>query len=158
MTRLRKLTEEQVRECVYLYQDGMSCGELAARFGVTRQDMWDVLRLRTVMRSNKRMGSKNHFYRGGVTADDRAQNLLEQALRDGTVTRMYACENCGDSGAFRDGRNKVQAHHDDYNKPLAVRWLCQKCHHKWHKENRAKEKDVLPTSPTLRRTGISTTG
>jgi hypothetical protein len=30
---------------------------------------------------------------------------------------------------------KVQAHHDDYDKPLDVRWLCPLCHTAWHKEN-----------------------
>lgn len=36
-----------------------------------------------------------------------------------------------------DGRALVQAHHDDYNHPLTVRWLCQPCHYEWHKHNRA---------------------
>ena len=140
MGKLRKLTPEQAEESVRLYDQGLSCGQIGAYFGVSRQSMWDLLRRRTTMRSRLRYGKDNHFYRGGTTADDKAQNLLEQALEDGIIERHYICEACGDSGAFVDGRNKVQAHHDDYNKPLTVRWLCQKCHHEWHKEHRAKEK------------------
>lgn len=37
------------------------------------------------------------------------------------------CECCG--------CEKTQAHHDDYNFPWKVRWLCKKCHDEWHKNN-----------------------
>ena len=39
------------------------------------------------------------------------------------------CEVCG--------VNKVDAHHDDYTKPLDVRWLCRK-HHNEHHRNESK--------------------
>lgn len=29
----------------------------------------------------------------------------------------------------------VHGHHDDYDKPLSVRWLCQEHHVAWHLEN-----------------------
>ncbi len=46
------------------------------------------------------------------------------ALRTGRLKRM-PCEVCGET--------KAQAHHDDYSKPLDVRWLCQKHHLQHHK-------------------------
>ena len=49
------------------------------------------------------------------------------AVRYGRLKRQ-PCEICGDSNS--------QAHHDDYNKPLAVRWLCQKHHSEWHTNNK----------------------
>lgn len=40
-------------------------------------------------------------------------------------------ESCTDCGS---GTNVI-GHHDDYAKPLDVRWLCAPCHRKWHTEN-----------------------
>jgi hypothetical protein len=136
---MKKLNDQQVSESVNLYSSGMSLQSVASFFGVSRQAMWDLLRRRITLRPQKRTGKENHFYRGGVTASDRAQNLLEEAIERGIIVRRYVCEKCGDSGEMKDGRSKVQAHHSDYNKPLDVQWLCQKCHHDWHKHNKAKE-------------------
>lgn len=36
------------------------------------------------------------------------------------------CEKCGAA--------KVEKHHDDYSKPLEVRWLCRGCHLAHHRE------------------------
>ena len=51
-------------------------------------------------------------------------NVVRDAIRRGELTRD-ACEVCGSD------RN-VDAHHDDYTKPLDVRWLCRSCHQKHH--------------------------
>lgn len=48
------------------------------------------------------------------------------AIRDGRLIRE-PCEVCGEVDA--------QAHHDDYSKPLDVRWLCTTHHAEWHKHN-----------------------
>jgi ribosomal protein S27AE len=53
----------------------------------------------------------------------RARNRVKMRVRRGAMTRM-PCESCGTT--------KSQAHHDDYSKPLEVRWLCAKCHGRHH--------------------------
>lgn len=134
--KLKKLTPEQAEQAKDSYVDGMSLGDLAHIYGVTRQAMWDLIRRRTTLRTQKRYGKDNHFYRGGARADQRAHDVLEKAVLYGKLHNPEKCSSCGDAGRFTDGRTAIQGHHDDYNKPLDVRWLCQGCHHEWHKHNK----------------------
>ena len=53
----------------------------------------------------------------------RAAYLTSNAIRDGRLIRQ-PCEVCADP--------KVEAHHDDYTKPLEVRWLCREHHLEHH--------------------------
>lgn len=134
---MKKLTASQAVEAVARYVAGDSLAKLALAYGVSRQGMWDLLRRRTVMRSKLRRGAGNHFHRGGVRADQRAQGTVEKVIASGLLVRSEACSVCSASGTMADGRPIVQAHHDDYNYPLRIRWLCQRCHHEWHRTHRA---------------------
>jgi ribosomal protein S27AE len=62
-------------------------------------------------------------------AEDRrrayAHNMVAKAIRSGNLLRQPCCR-CGEA--------KTVAHHEDYDKPLEVMWLCQPCHKKRHKE------------------------
>jgi hypothetical protein len=147
--KLKKLTAEQADECVRMYDSGMSLAPIAAYFCVSRQAMWDLLRRRTTMRPQQCAGANNHFFRGGATEDDHAQNMVEHAMRAGIIRRPEQCSSCGSTGKFKDGRSSIQAHHCDYNKPLDVMWLCQKCHHAWHKTNTAIRKEVTGELPKV---------
>jgi len=55
----------------------------------------------------------------------KAHNMVNNAIRDG---KLFS-EPC------KCGKESEHAHHDDYLKPLNVRWLCAACHSKWHAEN-----------------------
>ena len=55
----------------------------------------------------------------------RAQNTLRRAIYAGKIERGR-CEQCGTSV-------DVQGHHDDYSKPLEVRWLCRAHHMELHR-------------------------
>ena len=147
--KLRKLSPEQATSAVEMYRSGMSLAPIAGYFGVSRQAMWDLLRRRTDMRPQKRFGRENHFWRSGSTEDDHAQNMVEYALRIGVLKRPESCSKCDSSYSFKDGRTAIQAHHPDYNKPLDVMWLCQKCHHDWHQTNQAIRKEVPEELPPV---------
>lgn len=58
-----------------------------------------------------------------------AQSRVNHAKERGELVPQ-PCEICGSL--------KTDAHHDDYNKPLDVRWLCRKCHANWHSKHDPK--------------------
>jgi ribosomal protein S27AE len=55
----------------------------------------------------------------------KAHSAVASALRSGSLVRQ-PCVRCGNS--------KSVAHHEDYDLPLDVMWLCQPCHKQRHKE------------------------
>ena len=133
--KFKKLSEEKVQQAIQMYHRGLSLQDVGEFYGVSRQAMWDVLRRRIALRSQLKFGEENHFYRGGIYSDRSVQHVCEKAIKKGVLIPKD-CECCNERYRFKDGRNAVQAHHDDYNKPLEIRWLCQKCHHSWHKNNK----------------------
>ena len=54
--------------------------------------------------------------------------LTSKALKHGELVRPTNCSQCSSD-------HKIEGHHDDYTKPLEVRWLCEKCHKNWHNYN-----------------------
>lgn len=54
-----------------------------------------------------------------------AHSSVARAIRNGNLLRL-PCIRCGEK--------KSVAHHEDYDKPLEVVWLCQPCHKQRHKE------------------------
>lgn len=137
----RKLSQAQVDEAIRAYEAGLSLADVGKLFGVTRQAVYDLfIRRNVALRPQLRFGSDNHFHRGGPVSDEQAHNLTEKAIAKGLLVPQ-PCEVCGFEGRAEDGRNLVQAHHDDYNKPLQVRWLCQSHHHEWHQTNRATPRE-----------------
>jgi hypothetical protein len=54
-----------------------------------------------------------------------AHSLVLWAVKTGVLNRPDKCEECGKSG-------KIQGHHEDYTKPLEIKWLCKFCHSRKH--------------------------
>jgi hypothetical protein len=81
-------------------------------------------------------GEANPNWKGGVPATEKNRRYIEKhpekhtahlamtaAIRRGELVRK-PCEVCGDP--------KTDGHHDDYSKPLEVRWLCRVHHIEHH--------------------------
>ena len=82
----------------------------------------------------KRSGRNGGNWKGGISENyyhykklqierypekDRARRAVKHAVKSGKLVKT-PCELCGNE--------KVVAHHDDYSKPLEVRWVCRHCH------------------------------
>ncbi len=133
--------QKNMAAAVEMYNRGLSVGDVAKAFGVSRQSMWKCLRRRGVaFRPQLRFDSSNHFYRGGAVRN--INWVAQKAIRRGILV-VGSCEVCGLTPDDSTGRQRIHAHHDDYNKPLDVRWLCKTHHDEWHKHN----KPITNTTP-----------
>lgn len=56
-----------------------------------------------------------------------AISRVNKAVKNGSIIRGL-CEVCG-------SEKHIHGHHDDYAKPLDIRWLCSYHHKKWHADN-----------------------
>jgi hypothetical protein len=56
---------------------------------------------------------------------NKAKQAVLRAVRSGDLVKPSVCPECGQSKA-------IHGHHPDYDKPLAVLWLCRDCHVELH--------------------------
>lgn len=80
------------------------------------------------------------FFRDHVKSRTATYQVVNAAIELGLLKRPPVCQKCHTAKPHKDGREPIQGHHDDYNKPLEVRWLCAKCHQGWHSRHKAIER------------------
>lgn len=76
------------------------------------------------------------FDKGEQAKRRKARSDLNHHMRDKGLKRQ-PCEECGEW---------AEAHHDDYDKPLEVRWLCFK-HHRAHHKAIYENPELLAPTP-----------
>lgn len=64
----------------------------------------------------------------------KAERKAGKAEKSGKLVKPSACEKCGFIG-------RLEKHHEDYSKPLDVKWLCSKCHGETRRKDYA---DIIP--------------
>jgi hypothetical protein len=79
-------------------------------------------------------------YRIRYPQKEASKRALNRAIESGDVVRPETCERCGTKPSPRsDGAASIHGHHDDYSKPLDVKWLCGRCHTDTHRALAEKE-------------------
>jgi len=88
----------------------------------------NIKKIRAYDRKRGNRQSKEYIkeYRKKYPNKYKAVNIVNNAIRDGKLFRE-PCEICGSDNTV--------GHHDDYLKPLNIRWLCQSHHKQWHAKN-----------------------
>jgi ribosomal protein S27AE len=112
--RINAATVGQIRPCSKCGKEtAISARKLAARDYRCSACRWNPEKGRELRRA----------YRKRYPEKRRAHAAVYRAVRSGKLVRQN-CEQCG--------KPDSQAHHDDYSKPLDVRWLCGECHETEH--------------------------
>ena len=81
--------------------------------------------IRTWKPTTEYLKDKQRVYREKFPDKKYCHSLISDYIRNGWLTKK-PCEKCG--------KEKTEAHHEDYSKPLDINWLCKSCHMKRHKE------------------------
>lgn len=80
--------------------------------------------MKTYRKINKEKIDKiNEEYRKSNLEKVKAHNDLNHAIEKGKIIRPDRCSKC-------KRECKPEGHHEDYDKPLDVVWLCRSCHRK----------------------------
>jgi len=92
-----------------------------------RKDKIEYYREYDRKRGNRQPEGYMKEYRETYPNKYKAHTMVGNAVKGGKLF-PEPCDVCFST-------HDIHAHHDDYLKPLNVRWLCAAHHSQWHKEN-----------------------
>jgi len=115
-----KMADGRVNKC-------KECNKLDVR--ENRKRRIEYYRAYDNQRGSRQTEEYRRRYKANNPIKNGARTMVGNAIRDGKLKKPDTCEACGDN------HRRIHGHHDDYAKPLEVRWLCPPCHFAWHGEH-----------------------
>jgi len=91
-----------------------------------RSDITNFLNRKSYERNKEARVKHLEEYRKANLKIKCSQQKVHNAIAKGKIKKGMECEIC-------HSVENVVAHHQDYDKPLEVNWLCKKCHNAVHK-------------------------
>ena len=70
---------------------------------------------------------RSGYWKARNPEHERARAKLHYAVSTGRIVKPTVCEDCGKTAL-------LHGHHEDYARPLDVRWLCSICHGLQHRK------------------------
>lgn len=119
-----------------LYGRGYRCRKCdRERYNKWRKENWEEIlrRYRERYKKNSREildKKKKHKKAKQNPAKQKTRAITKYAIKVGHLIKK-PCEVCGNP--------RSQAHHNDYNNPFDIKWLCTVHHAEWHRFNKAIE-------------------
>lgn len=109
------LSSKKCKECVRdeVRQNRLSKLEYYREYDIKRAKLPHRIELNTSVVSRYRLSHPDRY---------RANNAVNNAVRDGRLHKPKYCSRCGRFS------KTIHGHHEDYSKPLEVEWLCVVCH------------------------------
>ena len=115
----------------------MTIKRLLDRYNIkrTKETKHKMLSNGAIKRNKEAVGPKNPAWKSGISQNNYKYKLTQmkrfpdrvqarkdvyQAIKSGKLTPQ-PCELCGSN-------ENIEGHHNDYSKPLDVKWVCRSCH------------------------------
>ncbi len=122
------------------------CGETKPRSDFSRnRSRSDGLQqyCRICLNAYKRRSEKSYPWScHALNPKYRARRKLRDAIRAGIIVRPSMCPACSAEGM-------VEAHHENYDEPYNVTWLCKSCHVAHHRKQRGSVSRIAKPRPTI---------
>jgi len=128
-SRRRRVGKIHLRNQRWYARNRRAIKQKVAAYKVAHPEQYREYARRANERRRGALNKKLDEYSASHPKARKARGMVNARVRHGTMVVPDACEICG-----RPRQEwRLVGHHEDYDKPLAVRWLCHRCHKQLHR-------------------------